>query len=73
MDHDDPDLGFVASLLSHAVRGGGLTERQQPYATKVIDRIRKMWAEERLRAQQPAEASSTVSCRLADLEVAGEA
>ena len=39
MDGDDADLGFAASLLSHALKGG-LTEKQARYAQRVIDRVR---------------------------------
>lgn len=39
MDADDPDLGFIASLLNHCLNHGGLTERQAKYAEKIKTRI----------------------------------
>ena len=40
MDLHDRDLGFMASLLSHAFKFGDLSERQQRYAIRVVDRVR---------------------------------
>jgi hypothetical protein len=39
MATDDPDLAFAASLLSYALRGDGLTEKQARYATRIADRV----------------------------------
>ncbi len=40
MDGDDRDLGFIASLLAYAFKYGDLSERQQRYAIKIVDRVR---------------------------------
>jgi hypothetical protein len=73
-DADDSDLAFLASLLSHAIRGGGLTLRQEPHARKAIDRLEAMWREGRLRAQQIDPADSPWRApALADVKPAGEA
>jgi hypothetical protein len=72
MDHDDADLRFTASLLSHAL-GGGLTDRQRPYADKIIRRVRAMWEEGRLRAQQTEPRRAAADEDLASIEPAGKA
>lgn len=36
----DKDLGFLASLLSHALKNGGLSDKQARYAERALDRIR---------------------------------
>lgn len=36
---DHPDLGFLASLLSHALKHGGLTEKQATYAERALGRL----------------------------------
>jgi hypothetical protein len=74
MDHDDSDLAFIASLLSHALKFEGLTESQAAPANKILARVRRMWREDRLSAQRPSdEDSDEVSGALADLPAAGEA
>lgn len=39
MNEDDPQFAFCASLLSHAVKFSGLTERQAYAGNKMINRI----------------------------------
>lgn len=39
MDDDDDDMGFVASLLAHTCKSGGLTHKQARYAQRILDRI----------------------------------
>lgn len=39
MDPDDSRLSFIASLLSHSLKYGGLSEKQSAAATKIYDRI----------------------------------
>jgi hypothetical protein len=74
MDHDDGDLGFVASLLAYAIRNRGLTQRQQPHADKILRRIHAMWSEGRLRAQHTEpEPVMSPSRDLAHVDPAGEA
>ena len=74
MDHDDSDLAFIASLLSHALKFEGLTEKQAAPANKILARVRRMWREDRLSVQQPSnEDSGEASESLADLPPAGEA
>jgi hypothetical protein len=51
MDWDDPDLGFAASLLAHACKGG-LTDKQSPHAQRIVNRIYTAYSQERLRCQQ---------------------
>lgn len=51
MDASDPDMAFVASILSHAVKFGGLTEKQAKYATRAADRLFALWTVEQLPAQ----------------------
>jgi hypothetical protein len=40
MDGSDRDLGFAASLLAYAFKFGELSECQERYAVKVVDRVR---------------------------------
>ena len=44
MDTDDRDLGFVASRMVFAFKDGDLSEPQQRFAFKVIDRVRPEFA-----------------------------
>lgn len=37
---DDKGLGFLASLLSHALKYGGLSDKQARYANRALERIR---------------------------------
>ncbi len=39
MATDDPDLGFAASLLAYCLKWGGLTERQERYAERLVHRV----------------------------------
>ena len=66
MDIDDPDLGFTASILSHALKFGGLSEKQARYGQRIYDRLRELY----LRNQLPAQ---IVAGDLAGMSVAGTA
>lgn len=61
MDHDDKDLGFIASLLAHAAKTGGLTAKQAKYAQKTLDRIRDLWMGDALDCQQPPTAAEALA------------
>ena len=39
MNPDDPQLHFAASLLSHALKAGGLSEKQANAGNRMIERI----------------------------------
>ena len=43
MDEGDDDLAFMASLLSHSVRFGGLTAKQVRYAKEIVERVHQQW------------------------------
>ena len=43
MREGDRDMAFIASLLSHALKNGGLTPKQAAYAQKAIDRVYNQW------------------------------
>ncbi len=73
VDCDDYDLGFLASLLSYALRHGGLTERQERYAQKIVNRVHTTWSENRLQAQRAPESRSSISSDLEQVEPIGEA
>ncbi len=40
MAYDDPDVGFIGSLLAYAHNNGGLTTKQAKYAERTIKRVR---------------------------------
>lgn len=54
MDDDDRDIGFAASLLSQAVKGG-LSDKQKRYANKTISRVLELWGRGLLDCQQEAD------------------
>ena len=73
MDFDDPALAFVASLLAYTVRYNGLTPRQERCAVRILERVRRMWAEKRLRCQLPQpEHQADGATDLAECESVGE-
>lgn len=43
MDDDDKALPFIASCLSHCLKNGGLSERQEASCYKVAMRLRDRW------------------------------
>lgn len=43
MDSDPDELGFVAGLISYAIKQGGLTEKQAKYAQRLLDRVTEDW------------------------------
>lgn len=53
MDEDDKDVGFLASLLSYAHKHGALTDRQEVYAKRVMDRVHGMWERGELTPPRP--------------------
>ena len=63
MDVDDPDLGFTASLLSHAVQHDGLTARQAKYGQKIWQRLLGLYD----RGQLPQRICRNTSDDLTDL------
>lgn len=69
MDANDDDIAFAASLLSHAINNGGLTEKQVKYATRTVKRVQALWLAEQLRCQRHnAPASRRPSLRLVDTQ-----
>lgn len=51
MDADDSSLHFIASCLSHCVKNGGLSEKQERAVTKCLDRIMSAYNAEILECQ----------------------
>jgi len=66
MDVDDPDLGFAASILSHAIKFDGLSEKQARYAQRIFDRLATLYH----RQQLPGQIAATA---LAMMQVQGNA
>lgn len=60
MDIDDPDLGFAASILSHAIKFGGLSEKQARYAQRIFDRLATLYHRQQLPAQIAAAPLATM-------------
>lgn len=54
MDVVDPDLAFTASILSHALNHGGLTEKQAKYASRIHERLRELYLRNQLPSQLAA-------------------
>ena len=54
MDVGDPDLAFTASILSHALKHGGLTEKQVKYAERIHERLRELYLRNQLPSQLAA-------------------
>lgn len=52
MDHDDRDLGFMASLLSYCLDHQGLTEKQAKYARRIFVRVHATWLADQLECQR---------------------
>ncbi len=73
MDADDPDLGFAASLLSHAVDKGGLTEKQGKYASRIVQRVQALWLAEALSCQRRPSAPVPPPPSLSEMATKGQA
>lgn len=58
MNHDLEEIGFVAGLLAYASKHGGLTEKQELYAGRLVERIADDWAAEKLDCQTQAVSSA---------------
>lgn len=68
MDTDDDDVGFAASLLSHVVTNGGITEKQVKYAKRIVERVRALWLVQQLGCQQSPKARQTTRLSLIQTE-----
>ncbi|AHE55894.1 hypothetical protein [Sphingomonas sanxanigenens] len=72
MDGDDPDLGFTASLLAHALKYEGLSDKQARYADRIVDRLTALYRRGHL-ASQIDSAGDGQPEGLADAQIAGHA
>lgn len=73
MDATDRDLGFAASLLSHAVDRGGLTEKQGHHALRLVERVRALWLAEALAYQRCPAAPAPQAASLSNMIPKGQA
>ncbi|WP_456389016.1 hypothetical protein [Profundibacter sp.] len=51
MNDEDPSLQFIASVLAHCIKNGGISTRQQDSANRVMDRVVAAWMDGNLDCQ----------------------
>lgn len=73
MDADDPDLAFTASVFSHCLKFGGLSDKQAKWAGKIMYRVLASHERGELGHQMHRSVVTTTSCNLSNLTPEGEA
>ncbi|MBD8906540.1 hypothetical protein [Methylorubrum zatmanii] len=73
MDANDRDLGFAASLLSHAVDRGGLTDKQFRYASRLVERVHALWLADVLVCQRRPSETAPQAASLSTMIPKGQA
>lgn len=66
MNPEDPQLHFAASILSHALRYGQISEKQAEAALRMLERIMLAYREGELRCQGPERTTTPLSQRTID-------